>query len=137
MEPKKSSALPVFSVRLGKLLADKGVTQQQVAGATGVAQSTISHYLRGSRAKPRIEEVLALAAYFSVPVEWMFGTDAPQDVQGLGVTLASDDARLSEMKTIVATIEQQVSALKNLLDGTKQKRTARKRTNTGASKLGS
>ena len=57
------------------MLGRDGLTQQQLAAATGLSQSTISHYLRGTRALPRAEELFALSRHFAVTMEWLLGVD--------------------------------------------------------------
>lgn len=51
------------------LLAERDLSQRQLALATGVSQQTINNYLRGVTKLPGAEELLALSRFFGVPME--------------------------------------------------------------------
>ena len=107
-----------FRERLTALLERDQLTQQQLATASGLAQSTISHYLRGTRALPRAEELLALARHFGVTMEWLLGVDdvilptsLAADVKAVP---APDNAALLQ---VVDSLHEQVERLRQLVGG--------------------
>ncbi len=59
----------LFRARLQSLLAERDLSQRQLALATGVSQQTINNYLRGVTKLPGAEELLALSRFFGVPME--------------------------------------------------------------------
>ena len=105
----------MFRERLTALLAREGLTQQQLAAATGLSQSTISHYLRGTRALPRAEELLALSRHFGVSMEWLLGADE-ESVQK-SPAVAVKDAPIVEGSTLLQVadaLHEQVKRLRQL-----------------------
>jgi HTH-type transcriptional regulator / antitoxin HigA len=50
---------------LGYLIEQRGVTQQEVADATGIQQSNLNQLIKGKR-KPTTEHIKRLAQYFKV-----------------------------------------------------------------------
>lgn len=58
-----------FRARLQALLAERGVSQRQLAIDTGLSQQAVNKYVRGVTKLPGAEELLALARYFGVPME--------------------------------------------------------------------
>ena len=67
-----------FRERLGTLLAERGISQRQLAEATRLTPQSISNYMRGTRNLPAAEELYALAKYFGVTMESFLGADATQ-----------------------------------------------------------
>lgn len=61
-----------FSQRLRALRHDANLTQAALGKATGLTSSAISSY-ENERSLPNIEYALALANYFGVSVEYLFG----------------------------------------------------------------
>ncbi len=51
-------------------MAERDLSQRQLALGTGVSQQTINNYLRGVTKLPGAEELLALSRYFGVPMEY-------------------------------------------------------------------
>ena len=47
----------------------KGVTDYKVASETGIPRSTFSEWKSG-RSKPKVDKLMILANYFSVPLEY-------------------------------------------------------------------
>jgi transcriptional regulator with XRE-family HTH domain len=70
--------LEIFSEKLGLLMADHDVTQEDLANAVGVAQSAISNYTRGIRLPP-IEEAGKIAKFFGVTLDSMLGWDSAKE----------------------------------------------------------
>ncbi len=70
-----------FRERFTEVLRGRGVTQGQLAEATGISPAALSNYLRGARSVPRVEELATLARYFAVSMEWLLGIEEPSDGQ--------------------------------------------------------
>lgn len=63
-----------FAARMRQLRARKNVTQQQVADATGLQQSSISNWEKGSsHGGPDYESAWILADYYQVPLAYLGG----------------------------------------------------------------
>ena len=60
-----------FSEKLSQLMAEKGVSNYQLAKALGVSQSSIANWKRG--VKPLLIYQSALADYFDVSVDELIG----------------------------------------------------------------
>ena len=99
-----------------------GLTQKELAAATGLAQSTVSHYMRGARSAPRVEEVLALATYFKVSIEWLLGADAPPPAERPDPARDELDRRNAELRTVITNIEEQLTRLRALASPPKRAR---------------
>lgn len=61
-----------FHELLNKLRIEKGVTQEEVATAIGVAKSTFSKYDRGER-EPNFETLKKIAQYFQTTTDYLLG----------------------------------------------------------------
>ena len=57
-----------------RLLEERGVTAYQVAKETGIATSTLSEW-KNKTYKPKVEKLLILAEYFSVPLDYFLKGD--------------------------------------------------------------
>lgn len=90
-----------FGERLDDLYRSRGITQSQLAEATGIKQSAISEYINGknggtgSRA-PDCATIIALSKYFSVSTDYLLGLTTTksinEDVQAVcRVTGLEDD----------------------------------------------
>lgn len=72
-----------FGDRLGDLIANKGITQAELAKSTGICQSRLSDYIAGKEvdrekgtriyAAPDCATVITLAKYFSVSTDYLLG----------------------------------------------------------------
>ena len=62
---KDTAYRDILSRNLGRLIREKGISQAQLAEATGISPSALSSYVQGVR-YPRPEYVTALANYFGV-----------------------------------------------------------------------
>lgn len=69
--------------RLRELREAAGLTQEQVAEATGIARSTIAAYEVGGR-RPHGENVRTLAEFFRVPADYLLGTNMSRFVEETG-----------------------------------------------------
>lgn len=63
---------PDLARNLKAMMTRDGVNQKDIHVATGVSQSTVSRYLRGTTEATRVF-IFALAAYFRVTPEWLLG----------------------------------------------------------------
>lgn len=55
--------------KIEKLMTERGITAYQVSKDTGIAQSSLSDWKVG-KSKPGVENLLILARYFGVPMEF-------------------------------------------------------------------
>ena len=55
--------------KIEKLMTERGITAYQVSKDTGIAQSSLSDWKAG-KSKPGVENLLILARYFGVPMEF-------------------------------------------------------------------
>lgn len=60
----------LFASRLASAMIAAGIRQADLAAATGIAQSSISAYLRGKQC-PSLEHAVAIAKTLSVPLTWL------------------------------------------------------------------
>lgn len=70
-EPK--SPEPVHN-RIATLRVDRGVTRRELADALGVHYQTVGYLERGEYA-PSLHLALRIAAYFDVPLEFVFSLE--------------------------------------------------------------
>ena len=73
---KNEQYLKVSSRRLGSLLSELGISQQELADKSGVLKSSISQYLT-ERATPSNINVGKMAKVLSVDPLWLLGYDVP------------------------------------------------------------
>jgi transcriptional regulator with XRE-family HTH domain len=64
--------MEIFSERLQELRKEKGLTQKQLADEINVSERGVQNYELGER-KPTFENLMALADYFSVSLDWLCG----------------------------------------------------------------
>ena len=62
-----------FSDRLRYLMDYHGVSARQLGVATFLQRATILAYLGGRKGLPQIECAMAIADYFEVSLDWLFG----------------------------------------------------------------
>lgn len=61
-----------FKDRLKELREEKGLTQIQLAEELGMSRGTVGNYESGTR-KPRFEDFEAIADYFNVELDYLYG----------------------------------------------------------------
>jgi len=83
-----------FPQRLRQLRTARGMTQDQLAAAAGIATDTISLYERG-RSRPRGRTVTALAAALDCDGAYLMGT--PPAIDGGGEILDAAESELVSM----------------------------------------
>jgi len=64
--------VPKFSERLKELRTEKGLTQQQLANATGISQNAIAFWENEKRL-PIVNAVIVLAKFFNVTTDYILG----------------------------------------------------------------
>ena len=64
-----------FPEILAGMRSERGMTQEEVAAALGIRQSTLAMYERGAR-MPKDEIKLALARYYGCSVETLFFSES-------------------------------------------------------------
>lgn len=62
----------IFPARLRHARLEAGYTQQKVAEATGIPQSTITKYETG-KLEPDLEKLGKLAEFYNVQINWLLG----------------------------------------------------------------
>lgn len=62
--------------RLRSAMAEKGLTQQELANRSGVTKSSISHYINGHNV-PDNFQAFKLAKVLDVAPEWLMAIDEP------------------------------------------------------------
>ena len=70
-----------LSAQLQKILAEKGITQKELAVRAKITESALSYYIKGDRS-PRSNTVAKLAAALSVSVDELLGTMPDEQAQG-------------------------------------------------------
>lgn len=63
--------LTTISQRLAYLIKEKGITQYQLASATGITEGSLSKIISGKTKKLRDNTLKALANYFNVTEDWL------------------------------------------------------------------
>ena len=79
MKQEKNPRSLFFRARLCALIAERGISQRELAAATDLTPQSVSNYVRGTRSLPGAEELYALAKYFQVTMESLLG---PVEAEG-------------------------------------------------------
>ena len=69
-----------FATQLKTIRKSKGVTQKQLAQAVGASERGIQSYEIGER-KPAFDQLLALADYFDVSLDYLVGRSDGKEKQ--------------------------------------------------------
>ena len=69
-----------FATQLKTIRKSKGVTQKQLAQAVGASERGIQSYEIGER-KPTFDQLLALADYFDVSLDYLVGRSDVKEKQ--------------------------------------------------------
>ena len=85
-----------FSVTLGELRREKGLSQRQAAAELGISQAVLSHYENDSR-EPKLEFVVKVSDYYSVTTDYILGRTKER---GNGASKLS-----AQVNTIVDSLE--------------------------------
>jgi transcriptional regulator with XRE-family HTH domain len=68
----------MFAQTLRRLMKERGVTQQKLARAVGIARATLGYYVCGER-DPTISTVARIADYLDVSIDYLVGTVAKKE----------------------------------------------------------
>ena len=114
MSQEENSVSLLFRSRLQLLLEERGVSQRQLALATGVSQQTINNYMRGVTKLPGAEELLALSRYFRVPMEHFLTDDTKAGASGseTKTDAAPRSVPASEVRLAAKRMHRQIEALR-------------------------
>lgn len=66
--------MTIFSKRLKKLRKNKGLKQQELAEILGIKRNTYSDWENG-KTEPRFDNLVKLADFFNVSLDWLFGRE--------------------------------------------------------------
>jgi transcriptional regulator with XRE-family HTH domain len=89
-----------FGERIRQLRKQRGITQQTLANILGITKTMISAYENGVR-KPSYENLMELALFFDISMDWMFGnTEDRSGVPFLDITQLNHNQRLLVMEII-------------------------------------
>jgi len=69
----------LFGKRLKELRLEKGITQEELSGITGVSFPTISRYKNGHRDEPGLSVLKKFANYFDVSIDYLSGDSNIKD----------------------------------------------------------
>ena len=107
-------------------MAERDLSQRQLALATGVSQQTINNYLRGVTKLPGAEELLALSRYFGVAMEHFVtdneeiglkSTRKPASKSPLPVSAAEVRRAAERIQRHAEELRVEAERLKRLSDG--------------------
>lgn len=79
--------------RIFEIMKERNLTAKQVADAIGIPQSNFTEWKKG-RSNPKYATLKLLADFFSVPVEYLTGSD--QDENALDMKIQSQVSQLSD-----------------------------------------
>ena len=94
------------------------MSQRKLATAIALSPGAVSNYLSGGRSLPRAEELLALARYFNVSVEWLLGEDGGSSSGHDGKPASSSlkpHPKAAEVRAVVRQLKRLVGRLEELL----------------------
>ena len=97
-----------FGERIKFLRSQRGLTQTALANILGVTKTMISSYESGIR-KPSYENLMGIALYFSVSMDWLFGNANHNEVFSLNLSRYTDAQR--NLITDIAKIIEQNNSL--------------------------
>lgn len=109
---------PVFRQRLERLTDEKieesnyKLNRAKIAKGIGTKPSTFTEWINGNK-EPQMKSVVALAKYFNVSIDYLFGLSDYADKQNEAITLKS--VGLSEKAAIAMHCDSSVSPALNLL----------------------
>ena len=102
-----------FRSRLHALIAERGISQRQLAEATKLTPQSVSNYVRGTRSLPGAEELYALAKYFGVSMESLLGPDHAQQTAKDGKNVAPTAPPKATLRRIAKQMERSSEELKS------------------------
>lgn len=66
--------MTIFTERLKELRKEKGYTQEQMANILEIGQSAYAKW-ENDRTEPSFENLIKLADFFDVSIDWLFGRE--------------------------------------------------------------
>ena len=105
--------MATFHEILNELRVSKGVTQEEVANAIGVAKSTFAKYDRGER-EPNFATLVKIAQYFDTTTDYLLGLSQvahPIKTRQMAVDIPVDFALTSTEDEIMQIAQDFLSAL--------------------------
>jgi len=90
-----------FASRLRELLSIRGLSQAELARRSGVSESSISRYLKGSW-EAKQDAVYAIARVADVSEAWLMGYDVPLDSDSLSPPF--DTSQVSSEIQIISSV---------------------------------
>lgn len=119
MTQEKNKRSLFFRARLHALLTERGISQRELATATGLTPQSVSNYIRGTRSLPGAEELYVLAKYFNVTMESFLDDGDPPATKEQKKPVPSA-VKLREMakrmEQVSAELKTQAGELKKLAD---------------------
>ncbi len=92
---------PVISDRLQQFLADEGISQTELAERVGVAQGTVSRWVRG--------DIIPSRAKLRILAELMGET--PEEAGAWAITSSSTTERIASLERAVADLRRRLDSL--------------------------
>ena len=120
MTQAKSTRSLFFRARLAALLAERGISQRELAAASQLTPQSISNYVRGSRRLPGAEELYILARYFNVSMESLLGPDNNQETPVNKKATSRVPVPPAKLRRIVKQVERLIEELQALIEEIKE-----------------
>ena len=120
MTQAKNTRSLFFRARLAALLAERGISQRELAMATQLTPQSVSNYVRGSRSLPGAEELYILARYFNVSMESLLGPDDNQEKSVHKKSATSVPVPPAKLRRIAKQIERLAEELNALVEEMKR-----------------
>lgn len=80
--------------KLFELMAERRLRAKDICDATGITQGSITDWKSG-RSVPSSDKLIVLANYLDVPVEYIMGTDVPEQ-NAMDLKIQAEAKQLSE-----------------------------------------
>lgn len=106
-----------FYERFEKLIKDKNATVAEVSRATGIPYTTLDSYVKKKQNYTSMENVIKLAEYFGVSMEWLAtGKEIAKD----GMTLELSPLKRKVLDQITELDEDKINILEAFLSSIKK-----------------
>ena len=90
--------------RIFELMEKEHVTAKQLSAATGISQSNFTEWKKG-RSNPKVDALIQISEYFSVPVEFITGTESDENAMDLKIQAESKQLSDSQKADVLKYIE--------------------------------
>ena len=118
LSTRKVTFSKFFLERLGRLLAERGVKQNELAKGTGLSPASIHKYLNG--AMPGSVELGNIADFFGVSTDWLLGR-GPDDKSAMALRDALPEAQVDDALRELDDLKEKVQSLDRALKRLKQR----------------